>query len=108
MDFLMLPSSNTNLSGAVFGLSRTLKGATMLTNEERALLDQNRDLINFMARLKEKGVDVEAIVDITEDLIKLHDRSKQANFDLLALTTFIVEQRIIESTEVQRSCVNEQ
>ncbi len=72
----------------------------MLTNKERALLDENRDLLNFIARLEEKGVDVRAMVDITEDLIKLHDRSKQAKFNLVALTTFIVEQRGAQSAEV--------
>ena len=65
----------------------------MLTNKGRAWLNKNRGLINKMARLKEKGIDVEAMFDITGDLIKLHDRSKQANFDLVALTTLIVEQR---------------
>ena len=68
----------------------------MLTSEERALLDEKRYLINFMARLREKGIDVEAMLDITDNLIKLHDQSKQANFDLVALTTFIVEQRSAE------------
>ena len=74
----------------------------MLTNKDRAWLNKNRGLINKMARLKEKGIDVEAIFDVTQELIKLHDRSKQANFNLVALTTFIVEQR---SAEVQRSHV---
>ena len=77
----------------------------MLSNEERAWLNKNRDLINKMARLDEKGVDVAEMVDITLDLIKLHDRSKRANFDLVALTTFIVEERSAQSAENQRSHV---
>ena len=71
----------------------------MLTNKERVWLDRNRKLILLMADLQERGVDVETMFDVTMDLIKLHDRSKKANFDLVALTTFIVEQRIIESAD---------
>ena len=56
-----------------------------------------------MAELEEKGVDVRGMIDITENLIKLHDRSKQANLDLVALTSFIVEQRSTESAEAGRS-----
>jgi len=79
----------------------------MLTNKERAWLDRNRELILKLADLQERGVDVETMFDVTMDLIKLHDRSKKANFDLAALATFIVEQRSAESAENQLSCVNE-
>ena len=75
----------------------------MLTNKERAWLDRNRELILKLADLQERGVDVETMFDVMMDLIKLHDRSKQANFDLVALTTFIVEQRAAQSTDNERS-----
>ena len=68
----------------------------MLSNKERCWIDKHKKFILFLAELEEKGVDVWAMMDITENLIKLHDRSKQANFDLVALTTFIVEQRSAE------------
>ena len=72
----------------------------MLSNKERAWIDKHKKFILFMSELQERGVDVEAMVDITENLIKLHDRSKQANFNLVALTTFIVEQRDAQGAEV--------
>ena len=75
----------------------------MLTNKERAWLDKNRGLLNKMARLEESGVDVWEMFNVTEELIKLHDRSKKANFDLLALTTFIVGERSAESADNERS-----
>ena len=65
----------------------------MLTNKQRAWIDQNRDFTLKLADLQEKGIDVKVMLDVTSELIKLHDRSKQANFDLLALTTFIVNER---------------
>ena len=80
----------------------------MLTNKERAWLNRNRELILKLADLQERGVDVEAMFDVTMDLIKLHDRSKQANFDLVALTTFIVEERSAQSAEVGLSQVGVQ
>jgi len=75
----------------------------MLTNQDRAFLDNNWSFLNKIARLEKKGVDVGAMVDIAGEIIKLHDRSQQANFDLLALTTFIVEQRSAESADNERS-----
>lgn len=79
----------------------------MLTNKERAWINKNKDFILLMADLQERGVDVKTMFDVTMDLVKLHDRSKQANFDLVALTNLIVEQRSAESAEVGRSHVAE-
>jgi len=69
----------------------------MLSNKERAWLTQNKKLVLKLANLRKRGVDVEAIFDTITDLIKLHDRSKKANFDLVALTGFVVEQRSAEA-----------
>jgi len=78
----------------------------MLTNKQRAWLHKNRDFINFLAWLNERSVDVRELVSVTETLINLNDRSKQANFDLLRLTAFVVEQRT-QSAEVGRLYVAE-
>jgi len=78
----------------------------MLTNKERAWINKNKDIILLMSNIQKKGVDVEAIFDTITDLIKLHDRSKKANFDLVALTGFVVEQRSAEGLEAGRSYFN--
>ena len=74
----------------------------MLTNKHRAWLHKNRDFIGLMAWLDERSVDVRELVDVTETLIKLHDRAKKANFNLVRLTAFVVEQRA-EKTDNERS-----
>lgn len=74
-----------------------------MTDKDRAWLNKNRNLINKMARLEESGVDVWEMFNVMQELIKLHDRSKQANFDLLALTTFIVGERSAQRPDNERS-----
>lgn len=55
-----------------------------------------------MAWLNEKGVDAKAMIDVTGEIIKLHDMSLQGNFNLVKLPAFVVEQRT--KTINERSC----
>ena len=73
-----------------------------MTNKHRAWLHKNRDHIGLMAWLDERSVDGRELVDVRETRIDLHDRAKKANFNLVGLTTFVVEQRT-ENADNERS-----
>jgi len=85
----------------------SLKGVVMLSNEERAFLDKNKDLVLILSELKERGVDVWGFISLTKELVDLLDYSKEQNIDLVAMFNFIVEQQAAQSAEVQRSHVAE-
>jgi len=71
----------------------------MLSNEERTWIDENWNLIKFLAEIEEKGVDIWAFVDITETLVQLLRKGKDAKVDIVPLLSFIVEQQSAESVE---------
>ena len=43
----------------------------MLTNEERVWFEENRDLLSFLRKLEDKGADIWAVMDLTNNILDI-------------------------------------